>query len=179
MTQITTVVCDHSPRTRYPGIWSQMALGSITANKATGSDEIPAELFQVLKDDAVKVLHSICQQIWQAQQWPQDWKWSVFILVPQKGNANECSNYHTVAPTSTVMFQIPRARLQQNMDQEFPDVQAGFRKHRGMRDQIANIHWIIEKAGEFQKNICFCFDCVGHNKLWEILQEVGIPAHFT
>ena len=77
------------------------------------------------------------------------------------------------------MLKIPQARLQQYMDQEFPDVQAGFRKDRGMRDQIANIHWIIEKAGEFQKNICFCFNCVDHNKLWEILQEVGIPVHFT
>ena len=125
------------------------ALGSITMNKASGGDGIPVELFQILEDDAVKVLHSICQQIWKTQHWPQDWKWSVFIAIPKKGNAKECSNYHTIAPishASKVMLKILQARLQQYMNCEFPDVQAGFRKGR---DQIANICWIIEKAREF------------------------------
>ena len=124
------------------------ALGSITMNKASGGDGIPVELFQILKDDAVKVLHSICQQIWKTQQWPQDWKRSVFIPVPKKGNDKECSNYHTIALTSLaskVMLKILQARLQQYVNCELPGVQAGFRKGRGTRDQIANIRWIIEK----------------------------------
>ena len=129
-------------------------------NKAGGGDGIPTELFQILKDDAVKVLHSICQQIWKTQQWPQDWKRSVFITIPKKGNAKECSNYNTIARTphaSKVMVKIPQARLQQYVNHEIPDVQAEFRKGRGTRDQIDNICWIIEKAREFQKNIYFCF----------------------
>ena len=155
------------------------ALGSITMNKASGPDGISVELFQILKDDAVKVLHSICQQIWKTQQWPQDQKRSVFIPILKKGNAKECSNYSTIAlisHASKVMIKILQARLQQYMNPELPDVQAGFRKGRGTRDQIANIQWIIEKAREFQKNIFFCFidyakafDCVDHNKLWQIL----------
>ena len=132
------------------------ALGSITTNKASGSNEIPAELFQILKDDAVKVLYSICQQIWKtAEQWPQDWKRSVFIPIPKKGNVKECSNYCTIAlisHASKVMLKILQARLQQYMNQELPDVQSGLRKGRGTRDQIANICWITEKAREFQKN---------------------------
>ena len=165
------------------------ALESITTNKASGGDGIPVELFQILKDDAVKVLHSICQQIWKTQQWPQDWKRSVFIPIPKKGNAKECSNYHTIAlisHASKVMLKILQARLQQYVNRELPDVQAGFRKGRGTRDQIANIRWIMEKAREFQKNIYFCFidyakafDCVDHNKLWKILKEMGIPDHLT
>ena len=125
------------------------ALGSITTNKASGRDGIPAELFQALKDDAMKVLHSICQQIWKTQQWPQAWKRSVFIPIPKKGNAKECSNYRTIvliSHASKIMPQILQARLQQYVDRELPDVQAGFRKGRGTRDQIANIHWIIKKA---------------------------------
>ena len=126
------------------------ALGSITTNKASGGDEIPAELFQILKDDAMKVLHSICQQIWKTQQWPQDWKKkSVFIPVPKKGNAKEQSNYHTIAlilHASKVMLKILQARLQQYVNCELPYVQAGFRKGRGTRDQIDNIHWIIKKS---------------------------------
>ena len=128
--------------------------------KASGGDGIPVELFQILKDDAVKVLHSICQQIWKTPQWPQDWKRSVFIPIPKKGNAKECSNYCTIALTShasKVMFKILQARLQQYMTCELPDVEAGFRKGRGTRDQIFNIHWIIKKAREFLKNIYFCF----------------------
>ena len=118
-------------------------------NKDSGGAGIPVELFQILKDDAMKVLHSICQKIWKTQQWPQDWKRSVFIPLPKKGNAKECSNCHTIAlisHTSKVMFKILQARLQQYLNCELPDVKAGFRKARGTRDQIANIHWIIEKA---------------------------------
>ena len=129
-------------------------------NKANGSDRIPVELLQILKDDSVKVLPSICQQIWKTQQWPQDWKRSVFIPVPKKGNTKECSNYRTIAlisHVSTVMLKILQARLQQYMNCELPDVQAGFRKGRGTRDQIANNHRIIEKAKEVQKSIYFCF----------------------
>ena len=164
------------------------ALESITTNKASGGDGIPVELFKILKDDAVKVLHSKCQQIWTTQQWPQNWKRSVFIPIPKKGNAKECSNYHIafISHASKVMFKILQVRLQQYMNDELPDVQAGFRKGRGTRDQIANIRWIIEKAREFQKNISFCFidytkafDCVRHNKLWKILKEMGIPGHLT
>ena len=149
------------------------ALGSITMNKASAGDGILVELSQILKDDAVKVLHSICQHIWKTQQWPQHWKRSVFNPIPKKGNAKECSNYCTVAlisHTSKEMLKILQARLQQYVNCELPDVQAGFRKGRGTRDQIANIHWIIEKAREFQRNIYFCFidsakafDCVDHN----------------
>ena len=130
------------------------ALESITVNKASGGKGIPAELFQILKDDAVKVLYSVCQQIWSTQQWPQDWKRTIFIAIPKKGNAKECSNYHTIAlisHASKVMLKILQARLQMFMNRELPDVQAGFRKGRGTRDQIANIHCIIEKAREFQK----------------------------
>ena len=126
------------------------ALGNITMSKA-GGDGIPDELFQILKDDAVKVQHSICQQIWKTQQWPQDWKRSVFTPIPKKGNAKQSSNYHTIAlipPDSKVMLKILQARLQQYVNRELPDVQAGFRKSIETRDQIANIHWIIEKARE-------------------------------
>ena len=117
------------------------ALGSVTMNKASGDDGIPVELFQTL-DDAVKVLHSICQQIWNTQQWPQDWKRPVFIPIPKKGNAKECSNYRTIALIShagKVMLKILQAKFQQYMNHELSDVQAGFRKGRGTRDQIANI----------------------------------------
>ena len=151
------------------------ALGSITMNKAGGGDGIPVELFQILQDDAVKVLHSIRQQIWKTQQWPQDWKRSIFIPIPKKGNAEECSNYCIIAlisHASRVMLKILQARHQQNVNHELPDVQTEFRKGRGTRDQIANICWIIERAIEFQKNIYFCFidytkafDCADHNKL--------------
>ena len=125
------------------------ALGSITTNKATRGGRTPAELLQILKDDAVKVLHSICQQSWRTWQCPQDWKRSVFILIPKNGNAKECSNSHTIAlisHVSKVMLKILQARLQQYLNQEFSDVQAGFQRARGIRDQIANIHWIMEKS---------------------------------
>ena len=130
------------------------ALESITTNKASGGDGIPIELFQILKDDAVKVLHSVCQQIWESQQWPQDWKRSVFISIPKKGNAKECSNYCTVAlisHASKVMLKILQAKLQQYVNHELPDVQAGFRKGRRTRDQIANIRWIMEKQESSRK----------------------------
>ena len=146
-------------------------------NKASGGDGIPVELFQILKHDAVKVLHSICQQIWKTQQWPKDWTRSVFIPIPKKGNAKECSNYCTIAlisHASKIMLKILPSRLQQYINRELPNVWDEFRKGRGTRDQIANIHWIIKKTGEFQKNIYFCFidyvkalDCVYHNKLWK------------
>ena len=158
-------------------------------NKASGRDRIPAELFQILKDDAVKVLHAIRQQIWKTQQWPQDWKRLVFIPIPEKGSVKECSNYHTIAlisRASKVMLKILQARLQQYVNHELPDVQTGFRKGRGSRAQTANICWIIEKAREFQKNIYFCFidyakafDWLDHNQLWKMLQEMGIPDHLT
>ena len=164
------------------------ALGSITINKASGGDGIPAELFQILKDDAVKVLHSICQQIWKTQQWPQDWKNLVFIPIPKKGNTKECSNYCTltlISHASKVILKIPRS-LQQYVNRKLLDVQAGFRKDRRTRDHIANICRIIEKAREFQKNIQMCFidyakalNCVGHHKPWKILKEMGIPDHLA
>ena len=170
-------------------MWSQWALESITTNKASRGDRIPVELFQILKNDAVKVLYPICQQIWETQQQPQDWKRSVFIPIPKKGSAKECSNYRTIAlilHASKVMLKIIQAGLQQYMNRELPDVEAGFRKGRGTRDQIASSHRIMEKAREFQKNIYFCFtdyakafDCVDHNKLWKILKEMGIPDHLT
>ena len=161
------------------------ALESITTNKASGGDRIPAELFQILKDDPVKVLHSICQQIWKTQQWPQDWKRSVFIPIPKKGNAKECSNNNTIAlisHDSKVMFKILQARIQQYLNHELPDVQARFRKGRGTRDHTANICWIIEKAREFQKIMCFidyakAFVWITTN--WKSLQEMGIPDHLT
>ena len=140
---------------------TSLLLGSITTNKASGGDGIPAELFQILKDDAVKLLHSICQQIWKTQQWPQDWKKSVFIPIPKKGNAKGCSHYCTIAlisHASKVMLKILQARPQQYAKWEIPYVQAGFRKGRGIRDQIDNICWILEKARKWQKKtIYFCF----------------------
>ena len=144
-------------------------------DKANAGDGIPIELFQILKDDAVKVLHSICQQIWKTQQWPQGWKRSSVIPIPKKGNAEECPNYRTVAlisHTSKIMIKILQARLQQYINCAFPDVQDGFRKGRGTRNEIGNIHWIIKNAKEFQKNIYFsiidyakAFDSVDQKKL--------------
>ena len=149
-------------------------------------------LFQILKDDTVKVLYAKCQQIWETQQWPQDWKRSVFILIPQKGNDKEHSNYCTIAlisHASRVMLNILQARLQQYVNCELLDVKAGFRKARGARDQIANIHWIIEKLKSSRKPCIsillttpkpltvWIHSCVDHNKLWKILKGMGIPHH--
>ena len=159
----------------------QWASRSISTDKASGGDKILTVLFQILKDDAVEVLHSKCHQIWKSQQCPQDWKGSVFIQIPKKVNAKGCSNYHTIALIShgsKVMLKILQDRLQQYVNSELPDVQAGFRKGRGTRDQIANIHSITGKAREFQKNFYLCFidyakafDCVHHNKLWKIFRD--------
>ena len=130
-------------------------------NKASGGNGIPAELFQILRDDAMKVLLSICQQIWKTQQWPQDWKRSVFIPIPEKGNPKEYSNYRRVpliSHASKVMLKILQARVQQYVNHELPDVQADFRKGRGIRDQIANIHWIFDNPKDFGNLISgFCF----------------------
>ena len=165
------------------------ALGSTSVNKASGCDGIPVELFKTLKDDAIKVLHSICQQICKTQQWPQDWKMSILIPIPKKGITNECASLRTVALIShdrKVMLKILHARHQHYENQEFPDVPAGFKKGRGTRDQIANICWIIENATEFQKNIYLCFFnytkafyCVDNNKLWKSPKEMEIPDHLT
>ena len=164
------------------------ALVSITTNKASGGDGIPVELFQILKNDAVKLLHLICQQIWKTQQWPQDWKRSVFIPIPKKGNAKECSNYRTIAlisHASKVMLKILQDRLQQYMNHELPDVQAGFRKARGTRDQIANIRWIMEKEERSRKTSLSALLTmpkpltVWVTTNWKILQEMGMSDHPT
>ena len=163
------------------------ALGSITTNKASGGDEIPVELFQIL-EDALKVLHSICQQIWKTQQWPQDWKRSALIQIPKKGNGKECSNYCTfalISHASKVMLRILQAILERYTKQELSDVQAGFIKGRGTRDQIAYMmyHRKIKKIKKKKTNYfgfidyTKAFDCVDHSKLWKILKEMGIPEH--
>ena len=152
------------------------ALESITMNKASGGDGMPVEIFQILEDGAKKVLHSICQQIWKTQQWPQDWKRSVFIPIPKKDIAKEYSNYCTVALISHA--RILQDSLQQYISGEVPDVEAGFRKGRGTRDQIANICWIIEKVREFQKKFYFCFidyakvfDCVDRKNMEKLFKR--------
>ena len=160
-------------------------LGSITVNKVSGGDGIPAELFQILKDDAVKVLHSICQQIWKTQGWPQDWKRSVFIPIPKKGNAKECSNYCAItliSHTSKVMLKILQARLQQCVNRELSDVQARFRKDRGTRDQIANI-WSQKKERNFRKTSASLTILtpltVWITTNWKILKKMEIPHPHT
>ena len=158
MTQITMLVWS-LPRTRHPGMQIKWAIGSLTMNKVRGGDGIPVELFQIVKDYAVKVLHSICQQIWKTQC-PQDSKRSVFIPIPKKGNAKECSNYCTIAlisHASKVMLKTLQGRLQQYVNCELPDVQARFRKGRGTRDQIANICWIIKKARVPEKHLLLLY----------------------
>ena len=151
-------------------------------NKASGGDGIPVELFQILKDDAMKVLHSICQQIWKTYQWPQNWKRSVFIPIPKKGNAKKCSNYGSItliSHASKVKLKILQARLQQYVNHKLPNIQDGFRKGRGTRDQIANIHWIIKRAREFQKSSALLTMpkpvTVDHIKVWKILKDMEIP----
>ena len=160
------------------------ALESITMNKASGGDGIPVKLFQILKDNAVKVLHSICQQVWKTQQWPQDWNGSSFIPIPKKGNAKACLTTAQFHLSHMLASNAQNSSRQVSIICELPDVQAEFRKGRGTRDQTANIYWIINKAREFQKNIYFfftdygkAFDCVDHNKLQKILKEMGIPVY--
>ena len=158
------------------------ALGSITTNKASGGDGIPVKLFQILKDDAVKVLHSTCQQIWKTQQWPQDWKRSIFLPIPRKAMLKTVqTTTQLYSSHASKVMKILKARLHIVHVPRTSDVQAGFRKGRGTRNQIANIRWIAEKAREFQKNIYFCFIdyakafvYVDHDKLWKILKETGI-----
>ena len=161
------------------------ALGSITINKSSGGNRIPAELFKILKDDTVKVLHSICQQIWKTQQWPQDWKWSVFIPIP-KVNAEECSNYWTFVVTShasKVMLKMFQARLQLYLNWKLSDVQAGFRKDRGARDQIANSAGSKRKQGDSRKTSASLTMLkpltVWITTNWKILKQMGVPDHFT
>ena len=169
---LTSYFCIHKKVLNEPGYYNgvvshpepdileskvKWALGSTAVNKASGCNGIPVELFKTLKDDAIKMLHSICQQIWKTQQWPQDWKRSILIPIPK-----ECANHQTIAlisHDSKDMLTILHARLQHYANQACPDVQDGFRKGRGTRDQIANICWILEKAREFQKNILFHQPC--------------------
>ena len=161
----------------------QWTLGIITTLKASGSNRIPDELFKILKDHVVEVLHSIWQQIWKTQQGPQDWKIPVFTPTPKKSSSKECSNHHTLALNShanKVRLKILQASLQHYVNQELPDVQTGFLSSRGTKGQIANISCITEKAREFQKNTYFtdyakAFGCVDHNKLWKVLKEMGVP----
>ena len=143
-------------------LWNKVkwALRSTAVNKVRGCNQIPVELFKSLKEDAIKVLCSLRQQIWKVQQWPQDWKRSILIPIPKKGSTKECANHWTIAfisHASKVMLKILHARLQHYANQELPDVSAGFRKGRGTRDQIDNICWIIEKARTFQKKTSICF----------------------
>ena len=157
--------------------------------KARGGDGIPAELFQTSKDDDVKVLHSICQQIWRTQQWPQDCERSVFTPIPKKGNAKECSNSHTtvfISYASKVMLKNPSSQASAVCELRTSRCTSWVRKGIGARDQIANIRWITAKAREFQKTTYFssidyakAFDCVDHNKLWKILKEMGIPDYLS
>ena len=151
---------------------AKRALGSAAVNKTSGWDRIPVELLKILKNDAIKVLHSLCQQIWKTQQCPQDWKRWILIPIPEKDSAKECANHRTIAlisHTSKVMLKILHARLQHYVNQELPDVQAGFRKGRGTRDQIANIRWIIEKARELQKNMYLYFINYVKAFVWSII----------
>lgn len=153
-------------------------------NKAAGVDEIPVELMKHLGDDAVKILLTVCQQIWKTQQWRKDWKRSIYVPIPEKGSAIECSNYRTIAlisyPSKT-MRKILQARLEQYVTRELPGAQAGFRRDSSTRDHIGNIRWITEKARGFQKDVYLCFidytkavDCVDYNKLWIVLSNMGI-----
>ena len=163
------------------------ALSNIAVNKTSGCDEIPAELFKFLKEDAIKVLHSLWKQIWKTLQWTQDWKSSILTPVAKRGSAKECANNKTVAlisHVSKVMFKILHETLQHSVNQELSDAWAGLRKGREIREQIANIHWVIEKARGFQKNIYLCFidyandfDCVDPDKLWKAIKEMGTWDH--
>ena len=166
---------------------ARWASGSITTNQASEGDGIPVKLFQILKDDAVKVLHSICQRIWQNRQWPQDWKRSVFILIPKKGNTKECSNYHTIVRisyASKVMLKILQARIQEYVN--FQMFKLVLEKAQEPEIKLPTSTGSLKKQENSKKNIYFCFidyakafDCVDHDTLWKILQETGIPDHLT
>ena len=182
------MVCDHSPRARHPGIEVKSAFGSMTTNRVSGGDRIPVELFQILKADPVKVLHSICQQIWKTQQWPQDWKRSVFIPIPKKGNAKKCSNYRTIAlisHTSKVMLKILQAGLQQYMNRELSDVQAGFRKGREPAIKLPTSVRSSKKQESSRKTSTSALLTTQKpltlwiTIIWKILKEMGIPDHLT
>ena len=170
-------------------MWSQVGLRKHHYQQSSGGDGIPVELFQILKDDAVKVLHSICQQIWKTQQWPHDWKRSVFHSNPKEGQCQRMFKWpHNCTHLTHWQSNAQNSPSQTSTVREpwTASVQAKFRKGRGTRDHIANIGWIIKKAREFQENIYFCFidyakafDCVDHNKLWKILNEMGLPDHLT
>ena len=163
------------------------ALGRITTNIASGRNGIPAELFQIIKDDSVKVLHSICQQIWKTQQWPQDWKKSVFIQIPKKGNAKECSNYQIItliSHTSKIMLKILQARIQQYMNLEIPRYTSWVSKRQ--RNHMSNCQHLLDpgESKGIPKSICFIdyakdFDCIDHNKLWKILKKIRVQDHLT
>jgi exonuclease III len=165
----------------------KFAMEQLANGKAPGHDGIPIECFKAIKEDAVKILTKFCQQIWKTQKWPQDWKTSIFIPIPKNGNAKDCSNYRTIAlisHASKIMLKIIQRRLEPFLEREMPVTQAGFRKGRGTRDQIANLRWLMEKAREYQKEFYLCFidyskafDCVDHEKLWSVLLEMGVPKH--
>ena len=189
ITQITTMVWSFTKSWTSWSMKSRVPQEALLQTKPSGDDRISAELHKIVKDDAVKALNSICQQIWKTQQWPQDWKRSVFIPIPKKGNAKKCSNYCTIVfipQASKVMLKILQARLQQYVNQDFPEAQAGFKKSREIRDQIANFIGSQRKQESSIKSIYFCFtdyikifDSVDHNKLWKILKEMGTPDHLT
>ncbi|CAF3391752.1 unnamed protein product [Rotaria socialis] len=165
----------------------KFAIETLANGKAPGHDGIPIECFKAIKEDAVKILTKLCQQIWKTQKWPQDWKTSLLIPIPKNGNAKDCSNYRTIAlisHASKIMLKIIQRRLEPFLEREMPVTQAGFRKGRGTRDQIANLRWLMEKAREYQKEFYLCFidyskafDCVDHEKLWSVLLEMGVPKH--
>ena len=165
---------------------SQVDLRKHHYEKASGGGEIPVELFQILKDDVVKVLHSIWQQIWKTQQWPQDWKRSIFIIIPKKAMPKNAQTTTQLHSSHTLESNAQNSPSQASTVYEpwTSRCSSWFKKGRGTRDQIANIRWIIKKSREFQKNICSidytkAFDYVDHSKLWKILQEIGIPDHLT
>ena len=177
------------PETEFLECRLRSAQGTTIIHKASEGDGMPAKLFQTPKDDAVKVTHSICQQICKTWRWPQDWKMSVFILIPKKGNAKKSSDYYTIAfisHTGKVTLKILQARLQEYVNCELPFGEAGFKNGSRTNVQISNICWIIKKERKFQKNTYFCFtdyakafDCADHDKLWKILKEMGRPDHLT
>ncbi|CAF4950873.1 unnamed protein product, partial [Rotaria socialis] len=165
----------------------KFAIETLANGKAPGHDGIPIECFKTIKEDAVKILTKLCQQIWKTQKWPQDWKTSIFIPIPKNGNSKDCSNYRTIAlisHASKIMLKIIQRRLEPFLEREMPATQARLRKGRGTRDQIANIRWLMEKTREYQKEFYLCFidyskafDCVDHEKLWSVLLEMGVPKH--